>query len=333
MKRLLGGCLLAVIVVEELAVAGPIGPEVLTVGAVVPGQQVPLAVSGATPGATVVFATSTAGPGAGPCHPGLGVCLDLLSPTVLGNVVVAGNGTALLSLPVPAGAPGVTLYTQAVVLDGSATVTNTVTSVVQAVDNDGDGHSAPSDCDDDDPNIHGGAPEACDGADQDCDGVVDDAPSCWVAVYRFHDRATGARCWNTDITPPPACATYAYEIEAWIVPSQPVPGTYEARQCSYLTDHIVVEYGSADYRTLVASGHDCSVALGHPYDLGAGPPEAELPFANKCPLYRFTYPTPGGGAHLFTRGADNLGGMTCEPPARGEVLTDFSCFAGPPAGC
>ncbi|MFN7144849.1 MAG: putative metal-binding motif-containing protein, partial [Myxococcota bacterium] len=41
-------------------------------------------------------------------------------------------------------------------------------------DADGDGVSAPYDCDDDDAAVHPGAAEACDGWDQDCDGEVDE---------------------------------------------------------------------------------------------------------------------------------------------------------------
>jgi alpha-tubulin suppressor-like RCC1 family protein len=43
------------------------------------------------------------------------------------------------------------------------------------VDVDGDGVSAANgDCDDDDPDVYPGAPEACNGVDDDCDSVVDD---------------------------------------------------------------------------------------------------------------------------------------------------------------
>ncbi len=60
-------------------------------------------------------------------------------------------------------------------------------------DRDGDGYGDPflkvagclapdryvvaPDCDDDDPEVHGGAPELCNGLDDDCDGVVDNVPA------------------------------------------------------------------------------------------------------------------------------------------------------------
>jgi hypothetical protein len=208
--------------------------------------------------------------------------------------------------------------------------------VAAGPDADGDGDPDASDCDDGDATVYTGAPESCDGSDENCDGIVDDPAICWVAIYRFSDPATGAVCWNSDVIPPAACAGYAYDIESWIVPASGVPGTFEARQCSLATDHIVTPYditAGSDYQSLLAAGYDCSLRLGYPYALGAGPSGVSLPFANKCPLYRFSFNTAGGGAHLFSRGADNLAGKTCEPPARAEVLTDFACFASAPAGC
>ena len=188
------------------------------------------------------------------------------------------------------------------------------------------------DCDDSDATISPGASETCNGEDENCDGIIDEPSSCWVAIYRFQD-GNGARCWNTSPSAPATCSGYSYEIEAWIVPSTSVPDTYRARQCSSGTDHIIVEYGSSDYSVLQGAGYDCSLDLGYIYDLGSGPNSSELPFSNKCDLVRYSYSTPGGGAHLFTRGADDVTGMSCEPPTRGEVLTDHDCFLGTPPGC
>jgi hypothetical protein len=52
------------------------------------------------------------------------------------------------------------------------------------VDADGDGFPEGEDCDDDDPAIHPGADEHCDGVDEDCDGQIDDEPvdvATWYA--------------------------------------------------------------------------------------------------------------------------------------------------------
>ncbi|MBI4515448.1 MAG: hypothetical protein HY699_06505 [Deltaproteobacteria bacterium] len=176
-------------------------------------------------------------------------------------------------------------------------------------------------------------PETCNGVDDDGNGVIDDPGSCWAVVYRFQSTA-GARCLGPNLSPPSTCFGYAREIEAFIVASNPVPGTYRARQCSKSTDHIVVEYGSADYSALAGAGYDCSLDLGYIYRAGQGPASGSTPWANTCNLYRFRYTVSGGsGAHLFTRGADNVSGMTCEPPVPGQVLTNFSCFSGTPSGC
>jgi len=50
-------------------------------------------------------------------------------------------------------------------------------------DSDGDGDPACTDCNDQDPKIHTGVPEVCDGIDNDCNGVPDDAPNApwWFA--------------------------------------------------------------------------------------------------------------------------------------------------------
>ena len=43
-----------------------------------------------------------------------------------------------------------------------------------SADADGDGFGLPDDCDDEDPLVHPGAEELCNGVDDDCDGVIDD---------------------------------------------------------------------------------------------------------------------------------------------------------------
>jgi hypothetical protein len=179
-----------------------------------------------------------------------------------------------------------------------------------------------------------GTCEVCDGIDNDLNGKIDDLPACWKAVYRFLDPVTGARCLGpTPGSPPSQCASYAQEIEAFIVRTNPVANTFEGRQCSKSTDHIIVPMGSADYNALLGAGYDCSLSLGYFYNAGTAPPSGQTPWTNTCRLWRFSYSASGSGAHLFTRGADNLAGMTCEPPARADVFSNFSCFAGTPSGC
>ena len=188
------------------------------------------------------------------------------------------------------------------------------------------------DCDDSDEDVYPGAAETCDGSDENCDGVVDDPTSCWTTVHRFVD-ADGARCWNADVAPPATCAGYTYETQAWVGPSDAVPGTYRARQCSLGTDHVIVEQSGTEYDALLGAGYDCAMDLGYVYEIGLGPDVSELPFAARCELVRYSYVTAGGSAHLFTWGEDDVTGMSCEPPSRGEVLTDGSCYSSPAPGC
>jgi len=79
--------------------------------------------------------------------------------------------------------------------------------VPTASDDDGDGFTALSDCDDSDATVFPGAPEVCDGRDDDCDGVVDNdlAPlpctascgsgteTCWGGTWRC-DAPTVGEC-------------------------------------------------------------------------------------------------------------------------------------------
>ncbi len=190
-----------------------------------------------------------------------------------------------------------------------------------------------TDCDDGDSSIHPGASESCDDEDNDCDGIIDDNTSCWKAIYRFIDPVSGAHCWDDDTTAPSACSGYTYELEAWIARANSSSNTWQAVQCSSGTDHIILEKYSSDYYALTSAGYSCSINLGYVYDLGAAP-TSTTPYANTCDLYRFSGTThTGTGEHLFTRGGDSTSGYTCEPPARGEVMTDHTCFSSAPSGC
>ncbi len=53
---------------------------------------------------------------------------------------------------------------------------------VDVPDADGDGVPACTDCDEGDPSVYPGAPEACGGVDNDCDGLVNDFTSILTAV-------------------------------------------------------------------------------------------------------------------------------------------------------
>ncbi|MBN1946926.1 MAG: CotH kinase family protein [Bradymonadales bacterium] len=74
-------------------------------------------------------------------------------------------------------------------------------------DRDSDGYICDMDCNDDDPDIHVGAAELCDGIDQDCNGEPDDRPECpdctrlernghdYLVCTRFRPRPEAAdRC-------------------------------------------------------------------------------------------------------------------------------------------
>lgn len=164
--------------------------------------------------------------------------------------------------------------------------------------------------------------------------MIDDNSACWVAIYRFIDPVSGAHCWNDDTSAPATCFGYSYEQEAWIGRKDSASNTWHAVQCSNGTDHIILEKYSSDYYSLISAGYDCTtIDLGYIYDLGSAPSGA-TPYANTCDLYRFSGTTStGGGEHLFTRHETSVSGYSCEAPARGEVMTDHSCFSSTPSGC
>lgn len=51
-------------------------------------------------------------------------------------------------------------------------------SAADSGDTDGDGYTAPQDCNEGDPTIYSGAPEVCDNKDNDCDGSTDEGLTC-----------------------------------------------------------------------------------------------------------------------------------------------------------
>lgn len=102
--------------------------------------------------------------------------------------------------------------------------------------------------------------ESCNGRDDDGNGVVDDPFSCWRAIYRFVQDATGARCLGPSLTVPTQCPGYRFEREAFIVATTASADAYRAVQCSRGTNHIVVDSDSSDRSALIAAGYDCSLS-------------------------------------------------------------------------
>lgn len=171
--------------------------------------------------------------------------------------------------------------------------------------------------------------ETCNGRDDDGNGVVDDPFSCWRTLYRFVQDSTGARCLGVDGSAPARCAGYRYEREAFIVATTAGANTYRAVQCSRAPDHIVVDADSGDRTALQGAGYDCSLELGHIYRGDPG----RTPFTGVCPVWRYRYNAGGGGAHIFTVGADSTSGLTCEAPSRGWAAANGSCFGTRAPGC
>lgn len=161
----------------------------------VPDSFVTFTVSGAAPGDLVRFVYSTSGIGNGPCLAVIGgLCLDVLGPLhQFGSATANGLGTASLEVFVPAGAPQIFLFTQAVIDRGASSVkTNTITAPVLAgaLDDDGDGFcdgtvcadpaAIPGDCNDDEADVNPAVTDFHDGPyvtasgpsfDYDCDGI------------------------------------------------------------------------------------------------------------------------------------------------------------------
>jgi Tol biopolymer transport system component len=89
-----------------------------------------------TPSETVYLAYSVVGIGSGPCPPALGgLCLDILAPRLLSSQAASSLGSANFSASIPASAPLIPVYVQAVIPrgpGGSLSVkSNVVTELVQ----------------------------------------------------------------------------------------------------------------------------------------------------------------------------------------------------------
>jgi len=88
-----------------------------------PGERLTLTAMGASPGEVVYFVFGPA-PGAGPCPGPLGgLCLDVLSPSLLGSATADADGRATLERTIPAAVPNATpAHFQAAITRGPAGV-------------------------------------------------------------------------------------------------------------------------------------------------------------------------------------------------------------------
>ena len=106
---------------------------VLAQDPLVRGQQSTLVGDGfLAPGETVFYGYSTTGTGAGPCIFGGNLCIDLLSPVLIGTAVVGANGSASLATTIPPNAPLIQVYTQAAIDRGTVSIkSNVVVDTIQ----------------------------------------------------------------------------------------------------------------------------------------------------------------------------------------------------------
>jgi len=96
-------------------------PPVFTQDPLIRTQPATLTVTGAGPGERVYFAYSMTGAAPAGFKPWMlgGMCLDLLAPvSLIGSSTANGSGEASLTIFIPAGAPPVPVWTQAVILRG-----------------------------------------------------------------------------------------------------------------------------------------------------------------------------------------------------------------------
>ncbi len=108
-------------------------PLSLIASDLVRGQTATLTTTGAESGESVSFAVSGTGVGMGPCPPLLGgLCLDLLSPRLVGSAVANLDGMAQLTFNVPGGLAIDTAWFQSVIVRGPGGADSVKTNVAES---------------------------------------------------------------------------------------------------------------------------------------------------------------------------------------------------------
>jgi hypothetical protein len=178
-------------------------------------------------------------------------------------------------------------------------------------DSDGDGWGdglacSPVDCDDADPSIYPGAPEACDSVDQDCDGILDNGPSldmCPATTQVATTNCSGGTCYVA------TCNPSYYDVDTFYGSGCECADDAVSNSCGGATDLGTVNpSGSATASGLlpVSSDEDWfRVAFPTPSGRpGAGVPTVSFSSRPSTDYFFSVYSNCGGGAAVCTSGSN-----------------------------